>query len=109
MRMGDIIKEARIKKGISIEELANYVDRSKSAIDMLERYNIMPNFDTACMLCELLNIDIKELWQQVRFEYVNKLKINNKKITKLYYKKEKIANPINEEKARGSPDPGQSP
>lgn len=94
MRIGDIIKEARIKKGISLDKLVKYLDREKSAISDLENYSKMPNFDTACMLCELLDVDIKELWRQIRLEYVDKLKTNNKEVISLNQIEEENKLPI---------------
>jgi len=80
MSIGDIIKKAREEKGINIEDLAKYIDKSKSSISDLELYGRMPKFDTMCMLCELLDIDMKLLWESIKPEYIEKLQKKNKEI-----------------------------
>lgn len=77
MHIGEIFKIKREEKGLTIEELAEYIDKSKSTIALMERYGVMPNFDTACKLCELLDIDIKWLWEQIKEDYEKK--VNTKK------------------------------
>ena len=88
MKIGEIIRGARIKKGIGVEELAQKIDRSPSAIYDMEKYSKMPNFDTACMICEVLDIDVNYLWSSIRDEYLLKVK-NNELLVNNQAKKEK--------------------
>jgi len=102
MKIGEIIKKAREKKGFSIDELAKYIDRSKTALSDLENYSKMPNFDTACMICELLEIDLKLLWESIKPEYIEKLQTKNKEVYESISlkKQDKINNKFKEKEKR---------
>ena len=101
MKIGEIIRKARENKGMSIDELAKYIDRSKSAISDLENYSKMPNFDTTCMLAEILEIDIKILWEKIKPEYFEKLHKMNKDIPKsISSNKINTINTLNEKEKR---------
>ena len=57
MLIGEIIKEARIKKGWTQDELAEKVGiKSRSSLSLIEKYSRMPTFDVACQIFHALGL-----------------------------------------------------
>lgn len=54
------LKQARLKKGLTQEELAKVADVSQSSICYIERGKI-PRMDTLQKICKALEIQIQEL------------------------------------------------
>lgn len=68
MEIGAIIKEYRLKEGLTMEEFATKIGRSKGYISMLEKGEnpkthkpIAPTFGTLKGIAKALNLDITAL------------------------------------------------
>lgn len=57
MALSNNLKEARLKKGLTQEELAKLVGKSKNVISNWERGDNKPDADTLFLLCDILNVD----------------------------------------------------
>lgn len=57
MALSNNLKEARLKKGITQEELAKLVGKTKNVISNWERGDNKPDADTLFLLCDILNVD----------------------------------------------------
>jgi putative transcriptional regulator len=55
------IAEARKQKKLSQEKVARCVDISLRSYQTIERDGVMPSVVTALMICELLNVDPREI------------------------------------------------
>ncbi len=58
MNIGDLIKEKRLEKGYSQEELARVLYVSNKTISKWETKRSIPNVDMLLPLCKVLNIDL---------------------------------------------------
>lgn len=65
MKFGVLIRETRKEMGFQQEELAQKVGTSQGYISRIENY-IEPDFTTACLILEALELDIKEAWEKVK-------------------------------------------
>ncbi len=68
MKIGHYVREERIKKKLRQEDLAEKVNISPTSLSFLEKYHRMPKFDLACRICDVLDIDIKNLWENIKYE-----------------------------------------
>ena len=59
-----IIRDARLKKGISQKELANLIGKSKNVISNWENGRNKPDADQIEMLCSILNIPVCDIFRQ---------------------------------------------
>lgn len=59
--LGEKIREFRIKKGFSQEELANEADIPLSQIGRIERGEINPTISSIYVIAQALGIDLKTL------------------------------------------------
>lgn len=55
------IKEIRVKKGMSISELAKKAGISKSIISKVERKEVIPSLITLCKISKALGVNLEEL------------------------------------------------
>lgn len=55
------IKEIRIERGLSINELAKKAGISKSIISKVERKEVIPSLLTVCKLSKALDVKLEEL------------------------------------------------
>lgn len=55
------LKEARIKAGLTQEDLASFLGKSKNVISNWERGDNKPDADTIFKLCDILNVDANYL------------------------------------------------
>ena len=69
MKIGEIVRSIRQKRSMSIEGLSMEINLSKSALSDIERYSRMPRFDDMCKICEVLSLDPKKVWRQIREDY----------------------------------------
>jgi transcriptional regulator with XRE-family HTH domain len=60
-KIGSRIKEIRILKGLSQQELAALLDYEKSNMSRLESGNVNPTILTLYKVAEALNVSLKEL------------------------------------------------
>lgn len=58
---GNIFKKLRIEKGLSQQELANRLGISKSSVNMYERGERQPNFETLELIADFFNVDMDYL------------------------------------------------
>jgi transcriptional regulator with XRE-family HTH domain len=73
MSLGDNIKNARIKKGLSQKELADLISNENikfgnTAISNWENGTSKPDADTLCLLCGALGVDANYLlgWEEMK-------------------------------------------
>lgn len=73
MSLGDNIKNARIKKGLSQKELADLISNENikfgnTAISNWENGTSKPDADTLCLLCGALGVDANYLlgWKEMK-------------------------------------------
>ena len=59
-----IIRDARLKKGISQKELANLIGKSKNVISNWENGRNKPDADQIELLCSILNIPVCDIFKQ---------------------------------------------
>ena len=64
IRLGEIIKDAREYKEITLAELAEYAGVSEEQIQKIEENHNIPDFDTALLICCFLGIDVD--WGKLR-------------------------------------------
>jgi transcriptional regulator with XRE-family HTH domain len=60
IRLGEIIKDAREYKEITRAELAEYTFVSEEKIVDIEEDRTVPDFDTALLICNFLDIEVIE-------------------------------------------------
>jgi transcriptional regulator with XRE-family HTH domain len=58
---GEILREKRTEYGLTMEELANKIGVSYSAISLWERGHRIPNIYLACDLAEVFNCTVDDL------------------------------------------------
>ncbi len=63
MAFKDRLKEARLKKGYTQEQLAKRIGVAKSTLTGYEKGNREPNISTISKILKELNIDANYLWQ----------------------------------------------
>ncbi len=69
----NIIKEKRVEKNYSLQEIANILGYSRQAIHQLENGKYTPNCRTLIILSNILEIDLKNLvYFFAKFEKPNK-------------------------------------
>jgi transcriptional regulator with XRE-family HTH domain len=61
-RLGPRLKALRKQKRMTQDQLAAHMGRSVDAISNLERGKSLPNFETIELLCEVLEIELKVLF-----------------------------------------------
>lgn len=66
--IGEIIKNFRTWRGITQQEMADYLNKSKSVISNWERGTNSPDVESCMGICTLLNISLNELvgWEKNR-------------------------------------------
>lgn len=79
-KIGLRLKEARLKAGLTQEQLAEYANLSCSLISRLERGKVMVSLEKLVELSELLNIGLEFLLCDL---FVNDSESNNPKTTEL--------------------------
>lgn len=65
MKLGTLIRDTRKMMGFQQEDLAQKVGTNQGYISRIENY-IEPDFTTACLILEALDLDIKEAWEKMR-------------------------------------------
>lgn len=55
------IREIRVKRGLSISELAKKAGISKSIISKIERKEVVPSLITLCKISKALGVDLGDL------------------------------------------------
>lgn len=68
MKIGELIREERRKKGWTLEILSQKTGLSISKLGLIEKYNQMPKFADMGIICEVLGLDIKEIWKGIKNE-----------------------------------------
>ena len=71
IRLGEIIKDAREYKEITRAELAEYAFVSEEQIEEIEENRIVPDFNTALLICHFLDIEVDWGWLRLITEIVN--------------------------------------
>jgi len=59
MTLGEIVKNGRLKAGLTLENVAKACGVSKTAVFAIENGKNMPRFETAAKLARLLNLDLQ--------------------------------------------------
>jgi transcriptional regulator with XRE-family HTH domain len=54
---GKILKELRLSRQMTQEQLAELIDKSAGAVGQLERGDIYPNYETLAKIIDALNVD----------------------------------------------------
>lgn len=70
MKIGQKIKELRIQKGLTQEELGDRVELSKGFISQLERDLTSPSIQTLVDLLQCLGLDLKEFFNDSKEEQI---------------------------------------
>ena len=60
-RVVDILREERIKQGVSQYQIALHCDISKSALSYIEKHERRPTLDTLAIIASYLNIKLSDL------------------------------------------------
>lgn len=63
MRVEILLKQVRLKKGYSLEELAKLTGISSSHLNYIERNEKEPSISMLLRIAIALNVDIKELYK----------------------------------------------
>ena len=71
IRVGEMIKDAREYKEITRAELAEYAFVSEEQIEEYEKNRIVPDFDTALLICHFLDIKVDWGWLGLITEIAN--------------------------------------
>ena len=71
LRLGEIIKDARQYKEFTRAELAEYAGVSEEQIAEFEEGRTIPDFDTALLICQFLDIDVDWSWLRLITEVAN--------------------------------------
>ena len=58
LMFSEVMKQARVKRGISLYELARRTGYTITALSNYEKGKRIPRFDAACKICEALTIKI---------------------------------------------------
>ena len=62
MKIGERILEARNRRNLTQEELAEYANVSRAAISDIERGKSSPSVDTVGLIAEALKVDLYKLF-----------------------------------------------
>jgi len=62
-KLGERVKNIREEKGMSLQDLANKIDKDRQSIHRVEAGQINPTFLYLMEVCEGLEIDISELFK----------------------------------------------
>ena len=71
IRLEEMIKDAREYKEITWAELADYAGISEEKIEAIEENHIIPDFDTALLICHFLDIKVDWGWLRLITEIAN--------------------------------------
>lgn len=74
-KFGDLFRKARKSKGLSSEQMANKIGKSRATIYKYERNEIIPDLITVLEICNVLEIDFNDL---AYLEKVEETKENSK-------------------------------
>ena len=61
MELANYLKQSRLAKNMSQEELAAFISKSKNVISSWERGDNKPDADVIFSLCDILNVDANYL------------------------------------------------
>lgn len=56
-QIGKILKELRLTRRMTQEQMAELIDKSAGAVGQLERGDIYPNYETLAKIIDVLNVD----------------------------------------------------
>lgn len=85
MALSDRIKEARLKKGLTQEQLANMIGTAKSTVTGYEKGNRIPPAATVGLIADATNVDANFLYQdEVRERKENNVSLEELSIIKKY-------------------------
>lgn len=59
------IKELRLKKGLSLEQLSKLCGLSKSTIQEIEVYKTKPKFESILKIAKALEVPLEELYEEM--------------------------------------------
>jgi len=62
LRIGNTIKEARLRRGLTQRELGSLIGRSNNLITNWEKGTHTPDVEMIELLCSVLNITVKEMF-----------------------------------------------
>lgn len=79
MRVGEMIINKRLDMGMTLDSLSSKINLSKSALSDIERYSRMPRFDDMCAICEVLSLDIKKVWDEIKVHYKSQAPVEAEK------------------------------
>ncbi len=95
MKIGDYIKKKREENDLLQAQLAEIANVSQTNLSHIEKYNRMPKFDVVCQLCDVLNINVQYLWENIKDEYLKDEYIALNKIPKEGDVRQQIPNSVN--------------
>lgn len=58
MKIGELIKNLRVKRGLTQEELGGYINRSKNAVSMMENDKHFPRLETLDLLAKKMGVPV---------------------------------------------------
>ena len=70
--IGKIIRSERNKTGITLEELAEKIDRDWSFLSQIERGKSIPSIETLSRICSALHIPLSKLFKSNKYTTGNK-------------------------------------
>lgn len=101
--LGQTLREYRKISNMTLEEVGNKICKSKVSVCKYENNEILPDFYTLLELCNVLNIDINQLCEQIEED---EIKIENpfqkRKLYLYYYTKNKLIDSVMELQKQGN-------
>lgn len=88
--LGDTLREYRKIKGMTLQDVAEKVCKSKVTICKYENNEILPDFYTLLELCNVLNLNITDFCQTAENEVDLDNPFRSKKLFVYYYTKDKL-------------------
>jgi putative transcriptional regulator len=62
IKLGERVRSIRHSKGLSMQDVADRIDKENRSIQRLEKGNVNPSYIYLLEVCKGLEIDIKELF-----------------------------------------------
>lgn len=84
IKLGEILKKYRKLKHYSLEDIGNRIYKTKATVSKYENGEIIPDFITVLELCNILNIEISNLFPSISEVFTSNLPFNNN-VLYLYY------------------------
>lgn len=64
--LGKVIRELRLKKGLSQADIASSINRDYQSISRVENGRVNPSYTLLIEICNGLDIELDQLWKEVK-------------------------------------------